>query len=194
MSPAGPPARLGLSCAEDPHNAGTAMADEEIRAQINRLYWESDESVASIADRVGVSRRALYDAIDPRPANRTCPECGAPLGFRNRTAEEERNAECAACGHETVLPEETEAASDVGQAGPASPEDASRQVGEDPYAAAVGAAGGPDFDDPEVEQERDAARMAPVRPIAPRSGASLGAVMLAGLTAGAVAGWLIRRN
>lgn len=74
------------------------MADQETREQLNRLYWESDASVSEIADRLDISRRALYDGIEPRPAGAPCPECGAPLGFRNRTSAESGEAECAKCG------------------------------------------------------------------------------------------------
>ncbi len=79
------------------------MADQETREQLNRLYWESDASVSEIADRLDISRRALYDGIEPRPAGAPCPECGAPLGFRNRTTAESGEAECAKCGHVVEL-------------------------------------------------------------------------------------------
>lgn len=79
------------------------MASEETRREINRLYWESDESVSEIAERLDVSRRALYDAIDPLPAGAPCPECGGTLGFRNRTSAQNREAECAECEHEVRL-------------------------------------------------------------------------------------------
>lgn len=79
------------------------MADEQTRREINRLYWGSDASVGDIAERLGVSRRALYDSIEPQPANRPCPDCGGTLGFRNRTAAESREASCPDCGHQGRL-------------------------------------------------------------------------------------------
>jgi transposase-like protein len=42
--------------------------DPSIQAEANRLYWETDESVAEIARRFDLSRRALYDAIEPLPS------------------------------------------------------------------------------------------------------------------------------
>ena len=79
------------------------MADANDRAELNRLYWESSESVAEIADRMEVSRRALYESIDPRPAGVSCPACGTPMGFRNRMALEGRQAECPQCGHQATV-------------------------------------------------------------------------------------------
>lgn len=79
------------------------MADQETRTELNRLYWESDDPVSAIADRLGLSRRALYDDIEPLPAGAPCPECGGPLAFRNRTTAEAREAECGECGTEVSL-------------------------------------------------------------------------------------------
>lgn len=77
------------------------MTDEEHLARdVNRLYWGTDASVADIADRLDISRRALYDAIEPAPAHMPCPDCGAQLGYRNRTARERGDAECDVCGAE----------------------------------------------------------------------------------------------
>ncbi len=79
------------------------MDERATREELNRRYWESDESVSGIADSLDVSRRALYDAIDPQPADAACPACGGALGFRNRTSAENREAECQECGNEVRL-------------------------------------------------------------------------------------------
>jgi hypothetical protein len=81
------------------------MADRETHEELNRLYWESDASVTEIGDRLGLSRRALYEGIDPRPAGAPCPDCGTALVFRNRTAAENREAECPECGREMGVPD-----------------------------------------------------------------------------------------
>jgi hypothetical protein len=73
------------------------MPQDLPRAEANRLYWETDTPVADIAERLDISRRALYDAIEPRPAGTACPDCGAPLVLRNRTAAERGEAECPEC-------------------------------------------------------------------------------------------------
>ncbi|MEJ2503755.1 MAG: hypothetical protein P8177_10670 [Gemmatimonadota bacterium] len=80
------------------------MADDSTtRAELDRLYWETDESVAAIADRLDISRRALYDGIEARPTGVACSDCGAPLVYRNRTARDNREAECPECGREVGL-------------------------------------------------------------------------------------------
>lgn len=79
------------------------MADPNTERELNRLYWDTDASVSEIADRLDISRRALYDGIEPRPAGRPCPQCGAALGFRNRTALETGEAKCPECGFEMEL-------------------------------------------------------------------------------------------
>ena len=150
------------------------MADDETRERINRLYWDSDASVGEIADQVGVSRRALYDAIEPRPASRSCPECGGALGFRNRTAAEGGEAECADCGFTTAL---RVGAADTGQ-------DLATDRGREPG-----------FEEPEVEQEARAGPKTPVRRLPPpHGGAAMSAALLAGIAAGAVTAYLLRRR
>lgn len=79
------------------------MVDAETSAELNRLYWDSDLSVGDIADRLDLSRRALYDGIEPRPAGAPCPDCGEGLVFRNRTAQENGEAECPECGRTMEL-------------------------------------------------------------------------------------------
>lgn len=79
------------------------MVEEQLRSEANRLYWETQTPVAEIADRLGISRRALYDAIDPQPAGSECPDCGGVLAFRNRTTAERTQAECLGCELEVDL-------------------------------------------------------------------------------------------
>lgn len=99
------------------------MADPDTRAELNRLYWDSDASISEIADRLDISRRALYDGIEPLPAETACPECGGELAFRNRTALENREAECPECGHETRIEGVPRAADPEAAGVPTSPED-----------------------------------------------------------------------
>lgn len=140
------------------------MADDQIRTESNRLYWETDSPVAEIADLLGISRRALYDAIEPRAVDMACPDCGAALVFRNRTAAERRRAECLECELEITMEAEggleTDDEPQVEQervAGRASP-----------VRSRTGAAAG--------------------------SGALLGGSMLAGIAVGATVGFLIRHR
>lgn len=71
--------------------------DSRAIEQANRLYWDSDASVADIADRLGWSRRALYDAIEPLPIEATCETCGTPLVYANRSARNAGTSTCIAC-------------------------------------------------------------------------------------------------
>jgi hypothetical protein len=68
--------------------------------EANRLYWETEESVASIADRLDVSRRALYDAVQPLSTGVTCSACGGQLAFENRSSRKLGVALCPSCGAE----------------------------------------------------------------------------------------------
>jgi predicted RNA-binding Zn-ribbon protein involved in translation (DUF1610 family) len=81
------------------------MPDAHATRQANRLYWETESSVAEIADELDISRRMLYDLIEPRHTDASCPECGAGLVFRNRTALDRRQAECPECEVEVPLVE-----------------------------------------------------------------------------------------
>jgi hypothetical protein len=139
------------------------MHDEQLTREANRLYWATAASVSEIADQLVMSRRALYDALEPRPAMEDCQLCGAVLVFRNRTALERRRAECPECETERVLD---------------------------------GATGLDDQAAPQVEQERVAARLSPLRRGggAPASGVYLAGLLLAGLAAGATAGYFLRRR
>lgn len=145
--------------------------DHRLEEEINRLYWGTDRSVADIAETVGASRRALYDAIQPRPAGATCPSCGSELTFRNRRGVQRREAECADCGREQrVAP----AAADDADEGPATPSGSpTRHRTRDPLAEAAEGRSG----------TGDAGRST-----------LIGAAALIGLAMGAVTALLMRRR
>lgn len=136
------------------------MPQDLPRAEADRLYWETDLPVSDIAERLDISRRALYDAIEPRPAGTACPDCGAALVLRNRTAAERGEAECLECDATVSLKEVTTGAED----------------------------------NPEIEQERVASRVAPVPRPPAGSGPLLSGALLVGLAVGAAAGYVIRRR
>lgn len=69
----------------------------DLSAEANRLYWESEDSVAEIADRLELSRRALYELVEPLPTGNECPVCGGPLAFENRSARTAGDATCPVC-------------------------------------------------------------------------------------------------
>lgn len=66
-------------------------------AEANRLYWDDVASVSEIANRLGISRRALYEIIEPRPAGAFCSTCGVEAVFVNRSAVASRIARCPQC-------------------------------------------------------------------------------------------------
>lgn len=84
-------------------------------AEANRLYWDTEESVANIADRLDVSRRALYEAVHPLDTGATCASCGGHLTFENRSSRKLGAAVCPACGaEEQVEPGRARAAAEAG--------------------------------------------------------------------------------
>jgi hypothetical protein len=77
--------------------------------EINRLYWETDDSVAEISNQLGVSRRALYDQVEPLPAGVPCASCGAELYYNNRSARAAGVARCLMCGNEREIDPDADA-------------------------------------------------------------------------------------
>ena len=71
---------------------------DERAAEANRLYWETTTPVAEIAERLGISRRGLYDLLLPAETGVACPECGGELVYTNRSARMAGEAVCRSCG------------------------------------------------------------------------------------------------
>jgi hypothetical protein len=84
--------------------------DPAAAVEANRLYWESEDSVAEIADRLDLSRRALYELIEPLPTGAACDVCGGPLSFENRSARTAGDATCVVCAETGATDEESVAA------------------------------------------------------------------------------------
>ena len=61
------------------------------------LYWNSDRSVNSIADDLGLSKGRLYDLIRPLGSGQECPNCQSELVFENRTARAGGDPVCPVC-------------------------------------------------------------------------------------------------
>lgn len=78
--------------------------------EANRLYWETDLSVADLAARFDVSRRGLYELLRPFPAGVPCERCGEGLEFGNRLSRRSGQATCPACRQQQLVA--TEAAAD----------------------------------------------------------------------------------
>lgn len=97
------------------HSAGMDRVEEKTTAapEINRLYWETADSVAEISSQLGVSRRALYDLVEPLPAGMPCASCGAELYYSNRSARAAGVARCLMCGNEREIDPDV-SADDVG--------------------------------------------------------------------------------
>lgn len=74
-----------------------------VATEVNRLYWETEKSVAEIANQMSVSRRALYELIEPMPSGMKCSRCNAELYYSNRSAKAAGIARCLICGNEKEL-------------------------------------------------------------------------------------------
>ena len=71
---------------------------DAIHASANRLYWHSRDPVDRLAERLGMTRPALYAAVRPAPAGADCAACGTGLVFANRSRRAHGRAHCPACG------------------------------------------------------------------------------------------------
>jgi hypothetical protein len=71
--------------------------DAAAASEANRLYWETEDSVSDIAENLEISRRALYESVEPLPTGDNCEVCGGPLFFENRSARTAGDAACAVC-------------------------------------------------------------------------------------------------
>jgi hypothetical protein len=82
-------------------------------SEANRLYWKTDTSVADIAEKLSVSRRALYELVQPESAGTRCSACGGDVEFVNRSAKASALGRCKDCGAECPVAQESEDVQEV---------------------------------------------------------------------------------
>lgn len=92
-------------------------ATDTIAAEANRLYWETETSVADIAQQLELSRRSLYDSVDPLPSGASCEVCSTPLVFENRSARNAGEESCPHCDMDEEIETEEVMESPAGTAG-----------------------------------------------------------------------------
>jgi hypothetical protein len=80
-----------------------ADTTDALRRRASEAYWSREETVDEIADRLGMSRSALYSAIAPVPAGAACEACSGALVYNNRTGRSAGRAVCAECGAEAIV-------------------------------------------------------------------------------------------
>ncbi len=96
-------------------------------AEANRLYWNSEQSVNSIAEVMGLSKSSLYGLIDPLSSESKCPDCSAEMVYRNRTALDKEALSCPSCGLQTGNSSGTKPKPAKGDASADSPVDATEE-------------------------------------------------------------------
>jgi hypothetical protein len=78
---------------------------DQLRRQANDLYWNSGDTVDQLAARLGMSRKAVYSAVEPFETAARCADCGDPLVFTNRTRRASGLVNCTQCETEVHLEE-----------------------------------------------------------------------------------------
>ncbi|HEX6066104.1 MAG TPA: hypothetical protein VFZ04_17850 [Longimicrobiales bacterium] len=74
-----------------------------VASEANRLYWQTERSIADISETLGISRRALYELVTPENAGASCDSCGGEVVYINRSAKTSATARCPACGTECQI-------------------------------------------------------------------------------------------
>lgn len=154
-------------------------AEERLVAEANRLYWKTDAAVAEIADRLGISRRAVYRVLQPDPAGIACPNCGRQLVFVNRSARSAGELLCVGCAAQTDIALLRQVNAEAAEA--------LRNRIMDPVPGA----------EPELEQEWDAGEYAPLdteRALLRSRALFIGTAALAGVVVGVLGVWAASRR
>jgi hypothetical protein len=94
-------------------------ADRELLRDMSEratlLYWNSDRSVNSIAEDLGLSKGRLYDLIQPLRSGGHCDICNSDLVFDNRTSRDRDEPTCPSCDG-ALLPERSRAKAELANA------------------------------------------------------------------------------
>lgn len=153
----------------------TQLADAQ-HERANRLYWNSSDTVDRIAERLGMSRNALYTSVRPAPAGADCPDCGGELVFPNRTSRTAGRAACLDCGA-------TAAVADLPAPGARRLRPAAPSSGYDDRETGYG----------DVDAGRGGGLRDGLAAVEPRRAAMIGGAAVMGAVAGVAAASLLRR-
>jgi hypothetical protein len=69
-----------------------------VEARANDLYWNSTSTIGELLEELGMSRAALYGAVQPYAYGADCPECGQALAYMNRSQRATGRLTCTGCG------------------------------------------------------------------------------------------------
>lgn len=78
---------------------------QDMAHRVSTLYWNSERSVNSIAEELGLSKGRLYELIRPLAVGGKCPDCHSELVFENRTARDREDSICLGCEGEDFVEE-----------------------------------------------------------------------------------------
>lgn len=67
--------------------------------RLNELYWQSDRTVDSIMEELGVGKKALYASIRPLPSEIACSTCGHETVYTTRTQRVGGSPVCLTCAN-----------------------------------------------------------------------------------------------
>jgi DnaD/phage-associated family protein len=76
-------------------SSGLARAQLE---ELNEFYWYTDLSTSELKTHFGLSK-AVHHFISPLSTDEKCPNCGAFLAYRSRSARDRDESECQECEH-----------------------------------------------------------------------------------------------
>lgn len=146
------------------HVSGGSDAEAQ---RVNEMYWSGTATVDDIVAELGISRSALYAAIEPVPAGMVCADCQERMVFTNRTARDRGVASCPGCGR---VSERAEAGGERG---------ASDSAGVEPGDVRGGDGGVPDW-------------VGALRAVPPQRVALVGGAAALGVVLGAAATYLLK--
>ncbi len=97
-------------------------ADDRLARKASTRYWESEVSVNSLAEELGISKGRLYNLLRPLPVEGICPRCGSsPPTHPNRTARDRGEVNCLYCGWEGPVSKLAKAREGEGDSPPSTP-------------------------------------------------------------------------
>jgi hypothetical protein len=74
------------------------MPEHPDQSEIDRLYWQTEVTVAEAAAALGLPPRSMHQLVTPLPAGVHCYRCGTGLSFTSRSQRDGQRLRCERCG------------------------------------------------------------------------------------------------